>query len=162
MSHEHIEIGALERKKIIKEIEHISFESYPSNQLFKLRSDQRKFSRIMQTLKAANYQNTDIYDNSFAFYCRVFEVSYFAYILSFKMKILKTCVLLTPIIPFWQFVEKHQSLKKGLYKKAIYGSDEMSQDTRLMLKYFFPKNKYQKVIDDRIEFYKQAKNASQK
>ena len=144
-----------EESRFIKnDLEIPDFEDIPKSTMYgNYKEEFRKIKKIKVILNYSKYNLQEIDDRSFLIYSRFFMFSYFGYILSQRFRPMKFCLFLFPSLLIEVAFRRYFCFSNGIYRKAIYGEDGLSQECRLLLKFFFPTNKYYKLIDERIGHY---------
>ncbi len=128
----------------------------PRKKIFSLQKFQYNFislNNVINILDLSDYRTDLMYDFT------IKKMEYFTYFSTFAFVVARKrskiisffgfMIALGIELSFFAYLNKKQSL----YKEAMFGNTEMSQDIRILLNFYFPENKYSEIFENRILEY---------
>lgn len=135
-----------ERDRILKEIR-TKKQDNPLLQWKKRMLDRyRSVYETKKVLSLAGYMTADLENKSINTVFNLMCASMIGVILYRKTTRFRTFVQVVGSIYISNVLSDFYSIEQGLYKQALFASDQRSQEIRLLLNYYHPRNKYNNIL----------------
>ena len=115
----------------------------------------RKLNKIKEILELTGHERSRLRDPAFEYYSKMMSACYVLYVIGSRRRWFSYLWRAAPIPIYHVFVHQYCSDWKGIYKSALFGSDPLSQEVRLLLTYYYPNDPYSEVMRKLIKEYNQ-------
>ena len=139
----------LENERLLKEIfstEHRStiFDLY----FTRLTNRHHSVFKTIRILKLADYDVSDLRDKSIDTLGNLFTLLGVAGLLYRRRPVIRTGIQIAAFCGMVRYFGLFYGYEQGLYKQALFNSDQRSQEIRLLVNHFYPQNGYREMIVD--------------
>lgn len=137
-----------EYNKILSELKTpIKYESIPQKLAYKYNS----IKKINHLLLLSNIDCEELYDKDIQFKGLLSMFITSMMILKRKRGKILTAHYLGANVILHQIAINQIGFERGLYKEALYGTTQISQEIRLLLNFYFPKHHYAELFKELID-----------